>query len=144
MDEQDKKRVNTNLRLVEYCPKGSDVYSVVEKTAFFLHLKDTSKDPLINWRDAQRLFAQRMDSGFYANRGFDLMSGLDNVSELSQRFNEFLSRCANDEHRYAEYHLKKHKCDIRDTPLDNWVRVQDDLAASLARSQICEYYWDSN
>jgi len=77
-----------NLEAVKLAKRGSDLYGVLEKTAFYLHTMRPDKSSDENWFNAQEAIAINMSDYSYTKQ-----SGEENPAEF---ISEFLKRRANE------------------------------------------------
>lgn len=82
------KIVRGNLEAIRLAQKGSDLYGVLEKTAFFLHTMRPDKNQDDNWFDAQQAIALDM-----ADESYLWQSGRENPAGF---ISEFLKRRADE------------------------------------------------
>lgn len=94
---------------VKKAEKGSDIYGVIEKAAYKVHLAWPERRAELNWYDAQRQFIE-----WAKTRDYDL-TGKSVEEDLKEAL------------RFSAYDKKG----FRGTSFDDWMKAQDELADKI-------------
>jgi hypothetical protein len=116
-----KRKYKDVLDLVQYATKGSDIYGLVERTAYFLsrHPKKQGLSPDYYWIIAQARVANNLQFGLGGvewiptNCHDDLANEADRISKTVQA-------------------LRSKGQQVSDDPFSNWMVAMDNIAISLA------------
>lgn len=105
--------------------KGSDIPGLVEKIAFFLHLKDSSKDTYENWFSAQDILLRWSDS--------DYRKELREDSSFGRQIHSMLNNRA--------YNSYQRRLFFHDAPnlYEDWMTAQHELGKQVLWQQ-CKVY----